>query len=111
MVGGWDSDEEEEGSSELDETPSQLVPMKITMNIGTGLRRKRTQSRSKNCSFQGDILLSFYFFIFHFNPFLSPFFRNFVQWFHQSHFHQRERASFRNVVPLSFLLSFLMSCV
>ncbi|GMR36974.1 hypothetical protein PMAYCL1PPCAC_07169 [Pristionchus mayeri] len=50
MVGGWDSDEE--GASEVDETPSQLVPMKMTMSIGTGLRRNRTQSRSKNCSFQ-----------------------------------------------------------
>ncbi|GMT16847.1 hypothetical protein PFISCL1PPCAC_8144 [Pristionchus fissidentatus] len=53
MVGGWDSDEDE-GASEMDETPSQLVPMKMTMACGSGLRgpRKRTQSRSKNCSFQ-----------------------------------------------------------
>ncbi|KAF8362254.1 mnk-1 [Pristionchus pacificus] len=51
MVGGWDSDEDD-AANEVDETLSQLVPMKMTMNIGTGLRRKRTQSRSKNCSFQ-----------------------------------------------------------
>lgn len=54
MVGWEDSDEE--GASEVDETPSQLVPMKIGIDVhrrgGTGLRRKRTQSRSKNCSFQ-----------------------------------------------------------
>lgn len=62
MVGGWDSDEDD-AANEVDETLSQLVPMKMTMNIGTGLRRKRTQSRSKNCSFQGIHLLLFFYYL------------------------------------------------
>lgn len=44
MVGGWESDDDTEG----DEAPDQLVPM----NLGcSGTRRKRTNSRSKKCTF------------------------------------------------------------